>query len=416
MKISMVWEDRWQSLKAIIADLEQEGLPGPTFKSLLACLGAFGESQFRFFYDGFQKGRLYPSTLYPAEYALQTTLTQVAYDVTAIQQACHQHQPDNPTLKKAGQLAQMALNLAVESKLLKATTNISYFDKSPRIRTIPYAPLALVGVPFTSTAVSRDFLATPHEIGHHVYWHSPGLSADLRSRLPIQPEWLSRWQAEIFADVYGCLVAGPVIGLDFQDILLDNDWDLFISDDGEHPIDAIRPYIYSRALAELGCPNAAKALNKRWQTKLRARNDPQELILDGGFGSVSLKEARAKVEELTSQILTYLTDVRGVKPPKAWSQDIGSGQDVESLYLKFDEWVSQPLPVAVPELLEDGDEVGVMIDGRLTNKRRKGDAQTWMDQVKKMPSAHLPREVWVPILVSEGWTVNGPEEDPDGPY
>ena len=44
MKISMVWEDRWQSLKAIIADAEQERLPGPTFKSLLACLGEIGRA------------------------------------------------------------------------------------------------------------------------------------------------------------------------------------------------------------------------------------------------------------------------------------------------------------------------------------------------------------------------------------
>lgn len=337
MDISTVWEERWQSLKAIIAEMEQAGLSGPTFKSLLACLQVFGESQFQFFQRGFRESRLYPSTLYPAEYALRTTLDQVAYDVTAVQQANHQHQPQSPTLKKAEQLAQMALNLAIESKLLKATTNISYFDKSPHIRTIPYAPLAMVGVPFTSTAVSRDFLATPHEIGHHIYRQSPGLKPNLRQNLLIQPEWCSRWQEEVFADVYGCLVAGPVIGLDFQDILLDNDWDSFISDDGEHPIDAIRPYVYSRTLADLGYPNAAKALNKRWRASLKARNNPQYLVLEGGFDAVNLKEARAELEKLTSQILTYLTKGRGLAPQAAWSKDIEPGEKVEILYSRFDQ-------------------------------------------------------------------------------
>ncbi len=414
MKISTVWDKRWQSLKAIISNIEKEGLPGPACKALLVCLEAFGESQFRFFYDGFQEDKLYPSALYPVEYALRTTLDQAAYDITAVHTAAYQHaqtsQHTRDTLKKAEQLAQLALNLAVKSKLLKAATNISYFDKSPHIRTIPYAPLALVGVPFTSTAVPRDFLATPHEIGHHVYRHSPGLLADLRDRLPIQPEWCSRWQEEIFADVYGCLVAGPVIGLDFQDILFDHSLENFMSDDGDHPVEAIRPYGYIKVLTKLGFPNAAKALKKRWRKMLAARNRPQSFIPYGEFSPVSLETAKEAVETFAEIILDYLTEARNVKPANYWSQDLAAGEKPESLYQKFDKWASQPLGVTVPELQTDGDKVGVLVDGQLRNKRRIGTTQTWIDDIKRQNNHKLPPAAWEPALSSEGWNVGLPGE------
>lgn len=410
MELSTVWEERWQSLKAIIAKMEKGSPPGKTHAAWLACLKSFGQSQFKFFYEGFRANRLAPSPLYPAEYALRTILDQVAFDIGAIQQS----QQTNATLDKAEQLAQLALNLAIDNKLLDASTNVCYFNKSPLVRTIPYAPLAVVGVPFTSTAVSRDFLALPHEIGHHVYQHSPGLIADLRHHLPIQPEWCSRWQEEIFADVFGCLVAGPVIGLDFQDVLLDNDWERFISDDGEHPIDAIRPYIYSKVLDELGYDNAAKALNKRWKAKLATRNSPKTLLLEDGFNAISIKEGRNMAEAFAQDILEFLTS-HSVKTKNAWSQDIASGEDILVLYDRFDTWVKQLKPVTVPPLVTKEGKVGVEMDGQLKNQRKIGDTKTWMDAVKNTPSDHLPREIWVPLLASEGWTTNGPEEDPFPP-
>ena len=82
-----VWEDRWQALDQLLLHLRDHDLPGPTFRTLVACLQTFAESQFRFFYDGLQAGRLWPSAQYPADYVLRATLDQVAYDLAAIQQA-----------------------------------------------------------------------------------------------------------------------------------------------------------------------------------------------------------------------------------------------------------------------------------------------------------------------------------------
>ena len=415
-----VWEDRWQALKQIMNQMLNGSLSDPTLHALVACLDAFGASQFQFFHDGFKNGNLWPSAQYPVEYVLRTTLDQVAYDINVIQGAAQQRsgavgKPATAApLAKADQLAQLALNLAVENKLLKESTVVAYFNKSPLIRTIPYAPLALVAVPFTSTAVPRDYLATPHEIGHHVYRHSPGLKNDLRNWLPLQPDWLCRWQEEIFADVYGCLVAGPVIGLDFQDILFDHSLEQFMSDDGEHPIEAIRPYAYAKVLDKLGFLNAAAALNERWEKMLAARNNPESFIPWGDFSPVSLAEARVKLEAFALQILNYLTNTRGVKPKQYWSKDLPGKKDPESLYQKFADWVKELPGVTVPELKEDGDIVGVVINGNLVNKRRKGDTQTWLDTLKQSNNHRLPPVAWLPILSAGKWTVKGPDADPGG--
>jgi hypothetical protein len=318
------------------------------------------------------------------------------------------------TLHKADQLGQLALNLAIDGKLLPQSTVISYFNKSAYVRTIPYAPLALVAVPYTATSVPRDYLATPHEVGHHVYRHSPGLLADLRDRLPIQPAWCCRWQEEIFADVYGCLVGGPVVGLDFQDILFDHSLANFMSDDGDHPVEAIRPYAYVKVLAKLGFPNAAQALEKEWQRKLAARNSPESFVPYGEYTPVSLAEAREKLEAFALQILDYLQDERGIQPKTFWSQDLGAGEKLDSLYRKFAEWIRKPLNVTVPELKEEGDVVGVSVNGKLENKRRKGNTQTWIDSTKQHNNSALPLVVWLPILSASSWTVKGPDTDPSG--
>ncbi len=406
---SPVWSARWQALKQNMSHILGDTPSRSSFKPLVACLEAFGESQFAFFIDGFRNGRLYPSALFPAEYALRTTLDQVAFDMGVIQQAATQRATSlKPGLDKADQLAQRALTLAIENGLLKETAIITYFNKSPLIRTIPYAPLALVGVPFTSTAVLRDLLATPHEIGHHVYRHSPGLLDDLRNLLPLQPDWCSRWQEEIFADVYGCLVAGPVIGLDFQDILFDHSLEQFMSDDGEHPIEAVRPYAYTKVLRQLGFKHAANALDERWKKMLAARNNPETFIPFGDFGPVSLDEAQQRLEAFALQILDYLMNTRGVKPKDSWSKDLANRAKVEDLYEKFDEWAAALPNETLPELQEDGDEVGVFVNDQLTNKRRKGETQTWIDALKRQENTKLPPEAWEPVLSSEGWTVEGP--------
>jgi len=411
-QLSPIWLTRWQALEKA---LNSTDIQDTTLNSMLTCLKAFGEDQIQFFYDGFNNGRLLPSMYHPAEHVLSATLAQVSYDLSAIRQAADQRRTPElkATLKKADQLAQNALNLAIEKGLLKAGTVVTYFDKSPFIRVIPYAPVALVGIPYTALESPRDLLAIPHEIGHYVYHHATGLGAKLHTQIPLDPPWYNHWLEEIFADIYGCLVAGPVIGLDFQDLLLDNASEQFTEDDGEHPIDAIRPFIYIKVLEKLGFNNAAEALEGRWESYRMQRNYPESFVPYGSDDEIDLDYLREKTEDVTSYLLAYLMNEFNLSPNTYWSNDLAdSSSNVDSLYTLFEEWANQPLNVPVKILKIKNEKVGIESEnGKLQNSRRIGTTNTWRDGLKRQSEKGeiLPWPAWLHLFIAGFWPVKGPD-------
>ncbi len=417
-KLSPIWLTRWQALEKA---MNSSDIQDTTLSSMLACLKAFGEDQIRFFYDGFNDGRLLPSMGHPTEHVLSATLAQISYDLSAIRQAADQRR--NPglkaTLDKADQLAQSALNLAVEKGLLEPGTVVTYFDKSPYIRVIPYAPVALVGIPYTAIETPRDLLAIPHEVGHYVYRHTSGLAANLLTQIPFDPPWFYRWLEEIFADVYGCLVAGPVIGVDFQDLLLDNAVEDFTVDDGEHPVDAIRPFIYIHVLEKLGFNNAAEALDIRWATYQVRRHYPESFVPYGTDDEIDLDYAREKIEEVVGVMLDYLISKYNLKSESYWSKDLPAGKtEAESLYTTFDTWVNQQLSISINQLQIQNNKVGVTTESStLQNVCHIGSTNTWQDGLKQLGKEKgnvLPASAWELIFIAGNWPIKGPEGDPTG--
>jgi hypothetical protein len=414
-----VWEKRWQALEGIMDDMigRYGAMSNPTYKALVGCLKAFGASQFHFFNSGFKQGKLVPSIEYPVEYVLRTTLDQVAHDLSVIEWAANQRVNGFAMLDKTDKLAQDALNLAVEAGLLNKSTVITYFKKSAEVRVIPYAPVALIGVPFTAIEAEQDMLAIPHEVGHYVYRHTLGLAAEVDAMMPLQPPWLRRWAEEIFADVYGCLVAGPVIGLDFQDLCLDNSLEDFVSDDSDHPVEAIRPDLYTKVLAELGFTTAAEALNQRWVNLLEKRGNPTYFIPYGEFIEEFMADARVTLEEAAGKVLKRLEAVRQVRqadPDRYWSQGPTNGAAVESLYQAFTDKVGSLPTISVPQLHDLGDKVGFVEEGvEATNERSKGATNLWFDGIKMQDSGsegyELPAAVWGAVLSAGGWNSKGPE-------
>lgn len=427
MHDSSLWEKRWQALEKAMAGMNKryESLSNPTYKAMVQCLQAFGASQFHFFNNGFQQGKLVPSLEYPAEYTLRTTLEQVGEDLSLLERAVDQRANGSAvmkeTLDKADKLAQAAVNLAVEGGLLNGQKPavITYFNKSAEVRMIPYAPVALVGVPFAATEVAQDFLAIPHEVGHYVYRHTLGLAAELDALMPLQPAYQRPWIEEIFADVYGCLVAGPVMGLDFQDLFLDDSLEDFVGDDGDHPVEAVRPDLYTSILTDLGFPVAAEALNQRWTEWLEKRGNPRTFVPYGEFGEVAMADAGAELEKAAGNVLQRLEKVRKVRQNDSagyWSEELKNGAEVESLYRAFAKWVSSPPDVTVPQLRDLGDKVGI-VEGSSEpkNVRHKGMTDAWIDWIKEQSSGNggyeLPSTVWIPVLSVGGWTTRGPESD-----
>ena len=424
--MNTVWEDRWDALENQLKEMiNRYGSPsGPSsytsLHALTESLLAFGQDQFNYFCDGFKGGQLLPSMYLPHEHVLRATLDQIAFDMNMIQRAEGQRkQPElQTTLVKADKLAQLALNVAIDCGLLPKCTVLTYFNKSANIRLIPYAPLASIGFPFTATQTSGDFLAIPHEVGHYVYHHAPGLAAQLHSLIPLYPDWINHWLEEIFADVFGALVAGPVIGLSFQNILLDNTQEKFVTDDGEHPPDAIRPYGYTETLRQLGHLQAAPALETRWEKMLEQRHHPQEFVPRGSTTPADLTQARALVEQTAVTILNYLQKEHQLVQPDPWSSDTN---DLDSLFGSFDTWLAQPINVTLYQLESIGGNIGLVVagsGGQPENVRPKGSTQTWRDWFKaesrQNPDTPLPAQAWVPIFTAGHWPVKGPEGNSDG--
>lgn len=272
-----------QLIDAIDNPVSSSAAPrSPTFHALLVSLQRFGEKQLDFFLNGFQPGgSLQEQPLYSAEYALAVTHNQLGYDLDVILRAYH-HRTHRISpvgqartgmrvrLEEADLAAQKTLQPAYEQGLLpQRAVAITYYQKSPSVRMIPYAPAALVGIPFSAAGEPGDMAAIAHEVGHYVFWRRPSDGRDatphpaqnflersraiLRAEPPANKtlELIDAWQEEIFADLYGCLVAGPMAGLTMLEMARQLPGPRWFEDDGEHPPPALRSIAYLACLRRM---------------------------------------------------------------------------------------------------------------------------------------------------------------------
>lgn len=302
---SAVWGTRLEALRKAMADfrivLSAPERRNPdmlmVFQQTVDALNNYLTYVFQdYFLAGFINGTLPEDKKYPYQYVLERTLAQASSDLAILGQLWGQavaeylSQPDKTAageqvdLKGVQLIAAKALEPARAAGLLEEAIVLPYYRKAPNIRTIPYAPIAFMGVPYTSILAKQDLLAIPHETGHHVYWRGKVngqpiwlyLDRVLRGRLDLKKkEERSSYllAEEIFADVYGCLVAGPTIALSAQDLQLAATDDEFELGDTEHPAPKIRPRIYTRILGKMGHQEWARALDLKWGSSLARRED-----------------------------------------------------------------------------------------------------------------------------------------------
>lgn len=427
------WQARWDALQLALAQIPAvSDIPRhDTIKQLRLCLQAFGGRQFLFFRDGFDPDQqqhrvLEPSVEFPVDYVFNALLQQVSYDMTVIGRAAMDRAGDEAdALAQADQLAQRAIDPAVRAGLIEETAVLTYTNKSANIRNIPYAPLALIAIPYTALGYKRDLLATAHEVGHQVYRHSrlqrTGFDSILRHEVADGPLWLQRWLEEIFADVYGCLIGGPVMALNFQALLLTHERERFINDDGEHPVEPIRPYIYTTVLSEMGFGAAAGQLEERWESVLEQRGVPATFALatpePDGSEAAGFEDAREWVEEVALRILnTVLAPVQD-SHSGFWSSSV----KIDALYDEFEAFLDAVPQAPLAELRaaeKDPQIVGVQRDGRpLANTRRLGETVSWLDMMTGANTRQIvwPAKVWWHALGAAGWNTSGPDEDPEPP-
>lgn len=139
---------------------------------------------------------------------------------------------------------------------------ITYLSEKTHIRHIPYTDqFLLVGISydrvppadtlfdnepyFGKNFYASELMAIPHEVGHYIYEHGRlknGQSfAEVAHRFANNPYY--RWCEEIFADLYGSIVAGPLSALGLQALLVSIDKERAWQDDDDHPTPVLRVFI-----------------------------------------------------------------------------------------------------------------------------------------------------------------------------
>ena len=459
------WKRRWQALQQAMQATDAALPTGTTpreqtLRCLLKTLQTFGEAQFKYFFNSKS-----PPRRYSREYALGVTLGQVADDLEAIERAAHQRISATPrvrdTLDRADRLAIWALQPAIGRLLKEKPAVLTYFQKSPAIRVIPYAQVALIGIPFTCISNAQDFFAVPHEIGHFVFWQGTesegaGIESQMSSIMPIRlsgiqrqfelPKGVLRWTEEIFADVYGSLIAGPTIALDFQDLQLNRSQDEFVEDDGEHPVPALRPDVYARAIERISERDQTlkewpQRLRDRWKVRLSERGYPDRFkpyppptFRDGLCSVVSgisawwgchqsklrldderkLNDAREKAHKVVDVAYDRLKDIDLAED---WWQSVRSEVklydvgDLEKVYDDFERKVNEiVLPGPEPDFLK---LEPCQVDPKALQYR-------FIDEDRKIRPLLPEREIraftenewdWIAVLRAGGWATKGPKQN-----
>jgi hypothetical protein len=433
-------------IEATSTELREDWVYFDRFGNILSGLKDFGKNIYTAFDLGFQNKWLEEDRNLPPKNVLNRIINRMAEDLDVIRAAMSQRKNLAlcVSLEEADKLAICSLQLAIKNELIGANqddvTVITYYRQSPNVRVIPYAAVVFIGIPYTSTQTKQDLLAIPHEVGHYVFWKTP-VQQLVQAYLDSDkvPAYIKNWAEEIFADVYGCMVAGVAVALDFQDLFLRRyATDDLNKDDGEHPNTVIRPYIYIRTFRNQGQSGWASFAERRWETKLAERNvrykmdrDPHLFVgeLPDGQESLSRSEILADNSPLF-QIVDSILNFIVRKPLDGCFADLNNGLSV--LFQNKDQTTISPddrLESEIFKLFEGINPVpaeskgmgkiyswGEFID--LVNSeyfKNDGTSKEFLD-AWKFPSTMIwptekPRFLsknWQIVLKGDGWVTKGP--------
>ena len=380
------WYNRIAALLEVASDLGSRVADTHNPRRRTALLGlrslaAFASKHYELFGNGFDaQGALEPDPGYPAQFLLEVIGRQVAFDIDVLTRALAQRDEANTTpsmrvtLDLADHLAAYALAPAIRHQWIEETAVLTYFQKAPTVRLLPYAPLALIGFDIVAIQDSGRLLALAHEAGHHVYRqmtinYLTDLDTQVESRAAAPafqrwPAWLVAWYEEIYADVYSALVAGPVAGLAMQAMLMAGLPAALTRDDGDHPLPALRPAIFTTVLqrqaAAAGDPvqkprlaHAATALEMNWAAYLSEHRAPAIFTPADGSGAVTIAQATALVTQAVNALLDEeLSALLGDGSRALWSDglDAPDPEALDELYAQFATTLLRVRGEQLPEL------------------------------------------------------------------
>lgn len=425
------WEKRWDALADRIESLKAKTNKNVNrnvaISRVLEQLKAFAQDQFKYFYCGFLPGKPPTSRIdspvwnyfssrknlvFPPQYALNAVLNRISMDIQVLERIIIQRQQNGlakelTILQKGDQLAYQALQPAKECGLVEEhTTALVYFEKMPSIRVLPYSHIALIGIPYSCTALTEDFLAIPHEVGHYVYWHGKDANQQysrkrIKDAFDHERQWLQNWLEEIFADVYGAVVSGVIGANGLQLVENVTSKYQFVGDDADHPSPIVRPHIYTKVVAARNPDKELLArLDKSWETVLTNRGFSLSLSLTlpletGKVETVTVKSVYEQIDDAVDNLLDifnlggYLTKLN---KSVQWPVTLDDTADLQE-YKNAVDSLSTDLPT--DDMLE-----GISWE-KWSNDNNFVTPRTQVDEL-------IRAEDWLKVLQAEGWTTQGP--------
>lgn len=299
---------------------------------------------------------------HPPLHLIQACYRQLGNDIELLQRASIQRQPSVDTAGKpvAGVLAKELVmtdklamkTLAPFAHLLAHPTIFTFFSQETHIRHLPFSDqVILVGLSHGRISITYneqmragaaengqkplpafELLAIPHEIGHYLYDHAKLVdsAAEHEAGKAVQFSELSRhfhdnpyhhWCEELFADLFGCVIAGPLAVLGMQALLAASDQAAMWQDDGEHPTAVVRPYILAEMLRILGEKELELAQQTNGQNPARYQFAQAAHSLDAnwsatlqrlGFALIDLQQGRPAYIKLSTQSAARLGEAVAV--------------------------------------------------------------------------------------------------------
>ena len=414
-----------------------------TAYTALHSLAAFARKQFDFLLKGLQPGGAFEADpRYPLAFLLEATARQTSFDIDVLLRSVSHREAASSTvlmrqtLELADQLAREAIAPAVGHGLVEPTVMLSYFQKLPTIRLMPYVPLAVIGIDFSAVGDRNRLVAIAHETGHHVYRQiTVNYLANLDEQIEALaqpapqaeaerwPSWLLAWEEEIFADTYAALIAGPIAALGLHKVILTGRRDSLVEDDGDHPLDALRPQILHTTLRIMAEKRSAEqrealltavdALEAAWEQTLQAHGNPVEFLPAGGDAPVALDEAgillRSLVEEMVNGALAPIAADAG---RTLWSLGAAeSSAALASCEEQFAEYCRSLSGSSLPELaLRDQNRIvrvarfPVKGEGGQRLVGEIGDPH--LDELREagLAGAALTADQWKAVFLAGDWT------------
>lgn len=405
---------------------------------LLAALSTFADEGFDFFMEGFYTNKNLPiSPEVPPRTVMRTLVDQASFDLSVIQHAINQRRRQENgqamlqgcTLSMADQLAQLAMGLAIDAGYLPEETRIiTYLAQSIRARLVPYSHTLLISIPYSALHSginpSRNYLAIPHEIGHHLYWNGTHPESKLTMREHLlkkadeagmkSDDWRLHWLEEIFSDAYALVLAGPVIVLDFQDMLDDDMSDHFREDTDKHPIPEIRPFIQTQILRQLTDENGTvmydnecKQLDDNWRSWIKKHPLKASYPL---IDQTKPKLGQTILDDLAPLITIILNTLTDILPEEKEYIGMENSNDVSLLFTEFQSY-------EMPD--DDLDLVNSFLDGVATDEDEDAilesspDISFWehVTSVTHKKREEIKTAEWMQLLRSHGWSSEGPLSD-----